>query len=89
MGLPSVRSYPLRAQSYWKRFAILRPALGEYSAAVVAASNFVERRFFFPNHGGAGPLQRLLKTGNIESLDLPELDETDNIHSPEVLFHKF
>lgn len=87
--LPSAPSYPVQAQRHCKRFTILRPALGEYSAAVVAASNFIERRFFFPNHGGAGPFQRLLNTGSIESLDLPELDETDNIHSPEVLLHNF
>lgn len=82
LRLPVVYGY--FAQRCLKRVSTSRSALGEYSIAVIAASNSVERRFFFPNHGGVGPLRRLLKHGNIEQLDLPELDETDNIHSPEV-----
>lgn len=51
-----------------------------YWTALRIASENIRHRYFFPGHGGIG----LMEMGAMEKLDLPELDETDNIHAPEV-----
>lgn len=51
-----------------------------YWTALQDASENIRHRYFFPGHGGNGPMEK----GAMEKLDLPELDETDNIHAPEV-----
>lgn len=54
---------------------------GEYISKLLESSSTISKRFFFPGHGGKGPMQTLT---TVELLDLPELDETDNLHAPYV-----
>jgi hypothetical protein len=47
----------------------------------------IDKRFFFPSHSGGINLPKRFKEAfekNPFRYDLPELDETDNIHSPHV-----
>lgn len=58
-----------------------------YSAAIRKASDTIRKRFFFPGHGARRSWYSFFVENPVEDvtvLDLPELDETDNIHSPEV-----
>ncbi|RYH26463.1 hypothetical protein EON65_14560 [archaeon] len=52
-------------------------------------SRYINHRYFFPGHrGGLHAPSQLVKvlenSHSVFALDLPELDETDNIHAPEV-----
>jgi hypothetical protein len=60
-----------------------------YLEALVASSTAIKKRYFFPGHHGglhAPPalLQALQKPSSALTLDLPELDELDNLHASEV-----
>lgn len=65
------------------------PYLDALSAA--GSSHLNHRRFYFPSHAGGlyspNTLKKLLSSGkntSALSYDLPELDELDNLHGPEV-----
>ena len=59
-----------------------------FLSALEDASQNIKHQYFFPNHHGGNhaprSLLRLLPKAQLK-FDLPELDETDNIHAPEVL----
>jgi arginine/lysine/ornithine decarboxylase len=54
-----------------------------YISSLLRGSEAISHRFFFPGHGGNGILAKYPQFQFVESMDLPELDETDNIHSPQ------
>ncbi len=57
--------------------------------ALLSAAKVAQHRFFFPGHNGgkhAPPQWQALEgTGSLLHYDLPELDELDNIHHPQVI----
>lgn len=57
-----------------------------YSSAARKAAVVIKKRYFFPGHGARKSRDLLVEDSmeSVAALDLPELDETDNIHSPEV-----
>jgi len=56
--------------------------------ALVAANKLVHHRFFFPGHNGgkygSSKFKDALQSSMMQRLDLPELDELDNVHDPQV-----
>lgn len=56
----------------------------DYISSLLRGSEAISHRFFFPGHGGNGILAKYPQFQFVESMDLPELDETDNIHAPQV-----
>lgn len=57
--------------------------------ALISTSKLARHRFFFPGHNGgkyAPPQWRSLEgPQSLLEYDLPELDELDNIHHPQVI----
>jgi hypothetical protein len=63
------------------------PYLDALKSASLSISN--NKRFFFPGHKGgsyiSNKFREVLQVGEtVLNLDLPELDELDNLHRPEV-----
>jgi arginine/lysine/ornithine decarboxylase len=54
---------------------------------VKASRDIPHHRYFFPGHAGGTSIsesfRKVLMTEDVLTLDLPELDELDNLHSPE------
>ncbi len=59
----------------------------DFLSCLVEADMKAKRRYFFPNHDGGKALPKSLRKiidENVARYDLPELDELDNLHQPEV-----
>lgn len=64
----------------------------DYLSQLIKANEKAKRRYFFPNHNGGKGLPKNFKkiiSSAIGKYDLPELDELDNLHEPEVNFLSF
>ena len=60
---------------------------GPYADGLLTAAETIRHRFFFPGHGGCPQYDSSSASSIITSwakYDLPELDETDNLHAPSV-----
>lgn len=83
--------YAFRMGRFSYRSNMVMKTEGEapFVQALIAATKTIGHRYFFPGHHGgllAPPdlTKALIEPNSVLKMDLPELDETDNVHAPEV-----